>query len=183
MGSSPWLAMKLLKPSIFVGLALAGAWFLLLRPVSLGGPASFEVVSGTSMEPTLHTGDLVISRTESRYNAGDIVIFRVPEGQQGAGSLIVHRIIGGEADIGFMTQGDNRNAPDAWHPTTADVIGRSWVVLPGAGNFLVLLRQPLVLATLLGGLAAMWFLTWGGESQASRKAQPAIAPRTRNRAR
>ena len=134
------------------------------------------------MEPTLRTGDLVISRAEANYDEGDIVIFRVPEGQQGAGSLIIHRIIASETASGFITQGDNRDEPDAWHPTAADVVGRSWVVLPGAGNVLMLLRQPLVLATLLGGLAAMWFLTAGSDSE-SRKAESATAPTTKNPAR
>src|SRR5437868_9645307 len=48
-------------------------WFVALRPAQLGGPATFVVVQGVSMEPTYHTGDLVISHRQSSYAVGDVV--------------------------------------------------------------------------------------------------------------
>ena len=49
MGSSLRRTVTRLKPPVIAGIVVVGVWFLLLRPVSLGGPTSFEVVSGTSM--------------------------------------------------------------------------------------------------------------------------------------
>jgi hypothetical protein len=40
--------------------ALFLAWFLLLRPVTLGGPVGYVIVAGVSMEPAFHTGDLAV---------------------------------------------------------------------------------------------------------------------------
>lgn len=135
------------------------AWFLLLRPVSLGGPAGYEIVSGHSMEPLLHTGDLVVTQSQAVYGVGDLVVFRVPNGQPGAGSSVVHRIIGGDGSGGFTTKGDNNPGADPWHPRASDVIGRSWIQLSGSGAWLLVVRRPLVLAAIIGGLVGFWFLT------------------------
>jgi signal peptidase I len=149
----------------FVGFASAAtlllAWFLLLRPVAFGGPASYVVVSGASMEPHLHTGDLVIAHAAADYHVGDVVAYRVPKGQALAGSLVIHRIIGGDAVTGLVVQGDNKNEPDPWRPKPSDIVGSSWAEFPGSGRVLLTLRTPFVLAVLLGGVVGLWFFTSG----------------------
>jgi signal peptidase len=159
--------MKLHAFSLLVFAALVVGWLVLLRPVSLGGSASYATVSGKSMEPRLHTGDLVIAHAQSSYAVGEVVLFRIPAGQPGEGSLIVHRIIGGDATSGFIVQGDNKDAPDPWRPKGSDIIGRSWLELPGSGNALLTLRRPIVLASVLGGLAALLVLTSGSGAPSS----------------
>ena len=59
------------------------------------------------MQPTLYEGDLAVVRQQSSYEEGDIVAFRVPEGEDGEGAIIIHRIVGGDAENGFILQGDN----------------------------------------------------------------------------
>jgi signal peptidase len=158
--------------------AFTSFWFVLLRPVALGGPASYVVVSGVSMEPHLHTGDLVIAQAAPTYRTGDVVAYRVPAGPA-AGSLIIHRIIGGDASSGYLVQGDNKNEPDPWKPKAIDIIGRSWLEFPGSGRLLLALRTPTTLAIVLGTLAAAWFFTSFGskpkpkeDSAAERAARP-----------
>lgn len=131
------------------------AWALLLRPTALGGPATYVVVSGTSMEPTLHTGDLVVLRAHDSYGVGDLVTYPVPEGAPGAGDLVIHRIVGGSAEGGFTTQGDNRRQADDWHPTAEQVRGREWFTVPGAGTVLTRFTDPPLLAALAGGVAVV----------------------------
>jgi signal peptidase I len=138
---------------------LAVVWLLVLRPVALGGPASYEIVTGTSMEPRLHTGDLVITQTAAAYAIGEIVVYRVPVGLPGAGSIIVHRIVG-EVAGGFSIQGDNKTEPDPWLVNATDIIGRRWVDIPNVGEALLVARRPLVLATLIGGLGFLLLLSW-----------------------
>jgi signal peptidase len=131
------------------------AWFVLLRPTALGGPASYIFVSGVSMQPTLETGDLVVLQASEGYAIGDVVAFRVPDENPGAGSLVIHRIIGGSADDGFVTQGDNKPAPDEWRPTDDLVVGRLWVHLPAAGAVVAWLAAGLVVFLIvLGGRSA-----------------------------
>jgi signal peptidase len=159
MGSSataPSIPMKTLgRLAVF---SLIVGWFLLLRPVALGGPAAYEIVSGHSMEPLLRTRDLVITQSASTYAVGDLIAFHVPAGQLGAGSVVIHRIVGGDGASGFIVQGDNKSTPDTWQPKASDVIGYSWIALPGSGDLLLTLRKPVVLGALAAGIFVFWFL-------------------------
>jgi signal peptidase I len=120
-------------------------WALFLRPASLGGPASYVLVSGKSMLPRYHTGDMVLVERQSSYHVGEVIAYRVPKGDPMAGAQVIHRIIGGNGTKGFVVQGDNRTAPDVWRPKTKDVVGAKAVRLPNAVFVLKFLRSPLLL--------------------------------------
>jgi len=146
-----------------------GAWFLWLRPQGLGGPAAYVVVSGESMVPTLQPADLAIARREDRYEVGDVVVYRVPPGEPAEGSLVIHRITGGDATT-FAMRGDSASAPDLWRPTTEDVVGRVTFVVPQAGRLLPLLRMPLLWASLAASLTVFFIL-----GSRPRRARPVAA--------
>ncbi|HHX65875.1 MAG TPA: hypothetical protein GX702_13415 [Chloroflexi bacterium] len=129
------------------GLVAAPVWFLFLRPAALGGPASYIIVSGSSMRPTLEDGDLVVVRRQPTYAVGDVVAFRTDQGN------VIHRIVGGSPEEGYLLQGDNRDYADEWRPRVEDVLGRRWLHLPSGGRALPSLRQPYFMAALTGGLA------------------------------
>ena len=151
----------MLKKSNLLLLPLAAvlvAWFFLLGPSFLGGPATYVMVSGHSMEPTLYTGDLALTRKQDAYQPGDIVAFRVPKGEPAEGAMIIHRIAGGSPEDGFVMQGDNKKYPDPWRPTGAEIIGKTWFSVPGGGRVLGFLRAPLPLATLAGWAAVVMVL-------------------------
>jgi signal peptidase I len=134
------------------------AWAVTLRPADLGGPATYVVVSGDSMEPVLSDGDFVVLREQAEYAVDDIVAFPVPEGRIGAGTLVIHRIVGAEGGA-FVPQGDNRDQVDEWRPTTDEVLGSLWVHVPRGGKILMTALQPPVVAAVAGGLMTMWVLT------------------------
>jgi len=144
--------------STIAALGLFLAWFLLLRPGFLGGPASYIIVAGASMEPTLHTGDLALARQQPAYQEGEIVAFRVPQGEPGEGAIVIHRIVGGTAEEGYTVQGDNKESPDFWRPTANDIVGRMWFSVPRGGLYVLSLRQPIALATLAGLLGMLFVL-------------------------
>jgi signal peptidase I len=123
-------------------------WAQLVRPDSLGGNAGYVLVSGQSMEPRYHTGDMVMVLHRSGYHTGDVIAYRVPKGDAMAGAHVIHRIIGGNAKKGFVVQGDNRSAPDVWHPKQGDIVGSQVLRIPNAVAVLQWLRSPLLLALL-----------------------------------
>jgi signal peptidase I len=143
-----------------------GGWFFFLRPAPLGGPASYVMVSGVSMEPNLQDGDFVVARERPSYEIGDVVVYRVPQGEVGEGSLIIHRVIGGDEATGYVTQGDNPDiqVPDPWRPTSDDIMGSLWLSVPGMGNVLGYLRSPFAIA-LFAALVAFWIVATGGKKE------------------
>ena len=123
-------------------------WAQFLRPESLGGRASYVLVSGQSMEPRYHTGDMVMVLRRGSYHAGQVVAYRVPKGDAMAGRQVIHRIVGGNAKKGFVVRGDNRTAPDVWRPKAGDIVGAKVARIPNAVTALRFLRSPLLLALL-----------------------------------
>jgi signal peptidase I len=144
---------------------LSAAWFL--WPVRWGGTFAEVVVSGHSMEPVFHTGDLVVTKKDDHYRVGEKVVYQIPKGEPGAGIHVVHRIIGVRPDGTFVTQGDNRVTPDDWRPRAHDVVGRVVAVVPVAGHILLWLARPWVLAGLIGLILTVWL--W---PEAERPARP-----------
>ncbi len=128
-----------------LGLVIAAClWFGL--PQSLGGRAGWVMVSGTSMLPRLHTGDLVLVEHQSSYHVGEVVAYRVPKHEIGAGHVVIHRISGGNGTAGWTMKGDNRTAPDLWYPTNHDVIGAQELRIPNAWFVLRVFHMPVLLA-------------------------------------
>jgi signal peptidase len=139
-------------------MSAALAWALTLRPQSLGGPVDYVMVQGVSMEPTFHTGDLVLTWREDSYRKGEVVAYRVPQGEVGAGSIVIHRIVGGSAQRGFVMQGDNNAVPDDWHPRPGDILGKARLRIPRFGTIFTFLHAPLPLASLGAGIAVALLL-------------------------
>lgn len=154
-------------------LLLVGLWALMLRPESLGGSVTYLVIRGSSMEPTYHTGDLVLVRAMDAYATGDIVAYRVPAGEIGAGHVVVHRIAGGDPAGGYLLRGDNNHSVDPWMPRRTDIVGRAWVVVPGVGRLLTFMHQPAAAAALaVACIAAFAFM------RDPKRRSPFVPPRT-----
>lgn len=154
-----WRRTARLTGTVLTFACLVG-WFFLFRPPALGGTASFIGVSGISMTGTFSNGSLAVVEKKSSYQVGNIVAYRIPAGEPGAGENIIHRIVGGNGTSGFVTKGDHNSYTDHfWHPKTADVIGRVWFVIPGGATWLAKLRQPLTLAVLVG-LISFALIAW-----------------------
>lgn len=69
-------------------------------------------VETDSMKPTLQPGDgfvLLPKALSSPPESGDVIVFRAQN--LGGGGLTTHRVVG-ETNRGYITQGDNNNAPD-----------------------------------------------------------------------
>lgn len=126
--------------------------WLFLWPAAMGGSMTYIVVSGPSMEPVYETGDFVAAREQESYGIGDIVVFSTDNGN------VIHRIIGGDGDTGYLMQGDNNPKVDQWTPTDEEVLGKAALHVPDAGNAVMLVRQVLITPPFPYLLAAFVFL-------------------------
>ena len=139
-------------------------WAHYLRPESLGGNAGYVLVSGQSMEPRYHTGDLVLVEKHASYHPGQVIAYRVPKGDAMAGAQVIHRIIGGDARHGFIVRGDNRTAPDVWRPRPRDIVGAKTLRIPNAIVVLQYLRAPIFLAILAAAFVFVYVLAAGSKT-------------------
>jgi signal peptidase I len=128
--------------------ALVAVWFVGFRPQALGGSTEYVGVSGISMTPTMHNGDVAVVEKQASYRVGDIVVYHVPPGQPDAGLTVVHRIVGGNGITGLVTKGDHNAVADPWHPKTVDVAGRVWFHVPGALRWVIVVAFGVVVLLL-----------------------------------
>ena len=142
-----------ISQSLFSALILvlmAALWFT-FAPVQFGGQASYIMIAGASMEPSLQYGDLVISHEKQTYDVGDVVTYRHP-----TIGPVIHRIIERKGNT-YTFKGDNNDWIDAYQPTSSDLIGKSWIHIPGAANAILKLRSSLgtVMLSLAVGLSVL----------------------------
>ncbi len=150
----------------WAGVVLGLALVVVFAPTGVGGAASYVIVSGDSMTPTFSDGDLVVVRSGD-YVLGDVVAFDVGKG------LVIHRIVGGSDADGFIVQGDNKTQPDLWHPTEDDVVGKEFVVLPGAGRLVLRVNgSPALFGVMIGGLGSL--MVWSPRRKRKRRGAHAM---------
>lgn len=145
-----------LNPAGFLQWMVVVCVALALWPATLGGSFGMVIVAGNSMEPTYMLGDAVITWTRP-VGVGDVILYRVPDGEPGEGNPVIHRVIGGDAS-GWITQGDNTDRPDDWVPSKDDVLGVAQFEVPLGGQVLAILRSWWLLALL--GAVAVLLLLW-----------------------
>ena len=124
-------------------IALTIALWVIFAPTKLGGRASYILVSGGSMEPNFHRGDLVITQKSKSYQVGEAVAYHDPL----LDGVIYHRIVE-DADGRYILQGDANDWLDNHEPTNEEILGKEWIYLPGFGSILETARQPAWLVTI-----------------------------------
>lgn len=124
--------MKGIRRAVATGgfLAAAAVSWVLLAPPSLGG-SIYATVAGSSMQPSLHAGDLVVLRPASAYRVGDVVAYRSSAGNV----VLLHRIVA-VSDGRYTLKGDANDWLDADRPRRADVLGAQWFSVPAIGGVL-----------------------------------------------
>lgn len=140
-----------LKSALIV-VSMAAIW-VLFAPVQFGGTASYVIIAGASMEPALHQGDLVITRVAQTYAVGDVTAYAHPKV-----GPVIHRIIEREG-AHYTLQGDNNEWIDSYRPVNAEILGKSWLHIPGAAEKLLWLRTPIGLTLLSLSIGIMFLVT------------------------
>ncbi|MFV9675408.1 MAG: signal peptidase I [Anaerolineales bacterium] len=139
-------------------LVLMAALWLTFAPVQFGGQSSYIMIAGASMEPNLHYGDLVVAHEERIYEVGDVVTYRHP-----IIGPVIHRIIERTGDT-YTFKGDNNDWIDSYEPTSAEIIGKSWIHIPGVANIILKLRSSTGIVLLSFAIGFMVLLTFSRNS-------------------
>ncbi|OHA20515.1 MAG: signal peptidase I [Candidatus Taylorbacteria bacterium RIFCSPHIGHO2_01_FULL_51_15] len=135
---------------LFVGAIVVLAGLLASTLLPIPGNFQVKVVKSGSMEPTIHTGSLVVIKPQASYAEGDIITFgkdtktEVPT---------THRIVASRAEGGvliFATKGDANEEQDSKEVRQGEVIGKVLLDVPFAGYLIDFARKPLGFALLIG---------------------------------
>ncbi len=132
-----WAKLAVLWASFGLG---AGMLLSITLPY-LFGYRSLTVLSG-SMEPTLHTGDVVVVKEISPLDVkiGDVVSFRDPDDET---RIVTHRVRSIQVEEGtvrFVTKGDSNTGVEHWKVTADGTIGRVGYRVQGLGYALFWIR-------------------------------------------
>jgi hypothetical protein len=123
---------------------------------------SYVVTSGISMNPVYYADDLVFVVKDETYDVGQIAAYHGPGGVK-----VLHRIIGGDAQNGFVFKGDNNQSLDVDKPRADQLIGRAALHIPRGGVWL----QPLLSPTSLGMIGFL-FVSSGAATAKTRRDIP-----------
>ncbi len=148
-------------PSGLTVVFVALLW-LTLAPPQLGGRTVMAVAYGTSMEPKLHRGDVLILRRGGPAKVGDVVGYQSPV----LNRLVVHRVHRIE-DGKLIFKGDNNDFLDPGLVPQSAVQGHLVVHVPRGGFAVEQLRKPQSAAGL--GVLAAFFLVGGGAAKRRRR--------------
>jgi len=153
-GSDKW-RVQAARGFKFVGYVFATV-MLTFSVLSSAGVTKARIVLTQSMEPTINSGDIVLSLNPDRLppKVGDIVTYTGRRFDGTAVASFTHRIISGDAKTGFVTKGDNNPAPDTQQPTLADISGVIFYTIPLIGKLLT----PRGLLVLVPSLFGLWLV-------------------------
>lgn len=123
-----WLTKSIVAGTAIMLLTLM-AWSLVL-PLALGWHSTV-VVSG-SMEPSIMTGDVVVSKPVDPADVapGQVLLFRDPANP---GHLLMHRLVRLDGEGRFITRGDANLGNDSTPVPPANLVGLPVLRLPWIG--------------------------------------------------
>ena len=142
-------------------LALLALLLATIAAPSLGGYRTY-VIYGSSMEPAIKLGSLVVAKSANvdDLQVGDIIVFRNP----GNGTTVTHRITGVREEDGrryFQTKGDASNGADPLEVSLENGVQQVAYDLPYVGYFVDFAGSTLGIVLLLilpaaGLLVSYW---------------------------
>ncbi|MDQ0677334.1 signal peptidase [Arthrobacter pascens] len=142
-----------------VMVVVAVAAFLLLAV----GPRVLHYQTSTmltgSMAPLINPGDVVVTAPApvSAIRVGDIITYHIPvEDHRVETHRVVEILTNEEGTTAVRTKGDANNGADPWRATLqGDTVHRHILTVPSVGQAIRMLREPVVLNTLMYGAPAV----------------------------
>ncbi|MFH1170463.1 MAG: signal peptidase I [Candidatus Vogelbacteria bacterium] len=134
---------------VFVLAIIAVAVLFVVALFPIPGNFQVKIVQSGSMEPSIHTGSIVIIKPVKNYSIGDIITF-------GKDTKVdvptTHRIIEMRIQAGnpiYVTKGDANEEKDDREVLSQEVLGKVFFSIPFAGYALVVAKKPAGFAALI----------------------------------
>jgi signal peptidase I len=127
-----------------------------------------------SMAPTIPPKSAVLVR-QGAYHVGQVVTFTED------GQTVTHRLVSIDARGLITTKGDGNATADPWHVPKSQIIGGVVTTVPELGYWLIYLKNPIGLASVLLTLLVLWQIWSIGKPSALAAAAPRSRARRRRR--
>ena len=133
------------------------AVLLTFSTMSVTGIVKARIVLTQSMSPAINAGDIVVTIPPSKLTPkkGDVVAYIGRRFDGASVGVFSHRIIGGDAQNGFIVKGDANPNPDVQQPKIPDITGVVVYTIPFIGRILTP-RALIVLVPLIFGFWLVW---------------------------
>jgi signal peptidase I len=121
------------------------ALFLMVTIFPITGNYKVLTVLSGSMEPSIHTGSIVVVKPLAEYKVGDVITFgeisktKIP---------ITHRIYEIK-DNKFITKGDANDSPDMKEVLPREVVGKVLFSVPWVGHVVSAAQKPIGFAIVI----------------------------------
>jgi signal peptidase len=112
-------------------------------------PYKVYVIHTGSMAPTIPPKSAVVVR-QGTYHVGQVVIFTED------GLTVTHRLISIDANGLITTKGDANATADPWHVPQSQIVGGVVTTVPELGYWLIYLKNPMGIASVLLILLVLW---------------------------
>lgn len=103
----------------------------------------FFIIMSGSMEPTINTTDVVITKEQTdNFQNGDIIAF------QNSKAVTVHRIVDISKEdevVLYQTKGDNNNTVDSKKVKQSEVKGKVVYTIPKIGNAILFINSHIII--------------------------------------
>lgn len=119
--------MEIISWGLLIGFALLMGLTAMSNFSLLGKYRSFLVQSG-SMEPSIMTGDIIITKTFDQYKNNDVITFEDDQQRR-----VTHRIIDNQDNNQIITKGDANRSQDNKNINKNQIIGKVILVIPKLG--------------------------------------------------
>lgn len=116
---------------------------IVFSALSFSGVVKARIVLTASMSPAIDPGDIILTASPDKLQPkiGSVVAYTAKRFNGDAVGVFSHRIIGGDANTGFIVKGDANPSPDVQKPLIPDINGVVFLVIPFIGRLLT--RQAL----------------------------------------
>lgn len=108
-------------------------------PLPMIAGRGYAVTVSGSMEPSIEVGDIVLIKTQPKYEVGDVITFVDKDSPNK--SLVTHRIVEITED-GYITKGDANNTADRGYVEPSYIKGAAVYLIHYFGSTLLFIQKP-----------------------------------------
>ncbi len=129
--------------TLFTIAVVAMVLLIVISIFPVTGNYKIFVVQSGSMEPSIHTGSVVVVKPQEKYIEGDVITFKNKGGKTDSVTHRIARVENNESGINFITKGDANEEEDGGPVAFEKVIGKVLFSVSYFGYAVAAAKEPI----------------------------------------